>query len=238
MNRLKLQDSRGFTLIELLVVVAIIAILASLLLPALNRAKTEGVSIKCMSTLRQWGIALNMYVNDYERFPPQGYNKGAIHHTWFSLLDQYLLASPDETNVFEGRKFKPTEICPGNRAPVADYGYSKVLRGVKEAAVKVPSDLIAVGDAFKEREGQVVADPFFELGIGFPMTPFNTQIEPWATEGVTWAKRRHVFKCNVIFCDGHVESSKIEKLFLSRSEATRRRWNIDNAPHLGEKRIP
>ena len=59
------NPAAAFSLVELLVTIAIIGILAAMLLPALGRAKTRANDAKCMSNLRQCGIALNLYLQDY-----------------------------------------------------------------------------------------------------------------------------------------------------------------------------
>jgi prepilin-type N-terminal cleavage/methylation domain-containing protein/prepilin-type processing-associated H-X9-DG protein len=111
-----MKTGRGFTLIELLVVIAIIAILAALLLPVLAKAKEKASRIACLSNLRQWGLALDMYLDDNTQiFPdfsmgngtpgaPAGYSQDNIHWTdlaafaaggygnsaWFNALPPYV----------------------------------------------------------------------------------------------------------------------------------------------------
>ena len=116
----KRNAQRGFTLIELLVVIAIIAILAAKLLPALAKAKEKGNRIACISNLRQWGLALDMYLDDNQQiFPdlsianntpgaPGGYDQDNIswndlanfaaagygNSAWFNALPPYVSQKP------------------------------------------------------------------------------------------------------------------------------------------------
>jgi prepilin-type N-terminal cleavage/methylation domain-containing protein len=71
------SDRRGFTLIELLVVIAIIAILAAMLLPALSAAKERAKRITCMNHLKQIGVSIVMYSNDFnDKLPPAQFADG------------------------------------------------------------------------------------------------------------------------------------------------------------------
>src|SRR5688572_31610046 len=97
-NRRRTRDSRngGFTLVELLVVIGIIALLISILLPALNAAKERANRVKCASNLRQVGQGLMLYAND---------NKGAYPRTIYKIGSPPTLTSfkmPDINDGFIG----------------------------------------------------------------------------------------------------------------------------------------
>jgi prepilin-type N-terminal cleavage/methylation domain-containing protein/prepilin-type processing-associated H-X9-DG protein len=78
----------GFTLIELLVVISIIALLMSIMMPALARVKKQSQSVACMARLRSWGMAYKLYTDDYDgKFQP-GWDVG-LSAQWLVVMRTY-----------------------------------------------------------------------------------------------------------------------------------------------------
>ncbi|MGB7157642.1 MAG: type II secretion system protein [Tepidisphaeraceae bacterium] len=110
--------TRGFTLVELLVVIGIIALLISMLLPALNAARKQADRVKCLSAMRQMGNAFFMYSGDNKGYWPMsehGYLKDfsagpARKKYWYDFVGKYLIGPTKVTDPATGIEYVSSEI--------------------------------------------------------------------------------------------------------------------------------
>jgi len=104
------RHARGFTLIELLVVIAIIAILAAMLLPVLSKAKASAQRTQCMNDLKQMGLSMRLYIDEFGNYPPRVASGDLAR--WPAALFRYyrntnMLVCPSELSLYGGK-------LPGN----------------------------------------------------------------------------------------------------------------------------
>ncbi len=245
----------GFTLLELLVAIAIIAILAALLLPALNRAKASAKSVVCKSNLKQIGIGLRLYVDEFVKYPPEIFSETIISNNvkrtvgmvWSQILRPYgggnanLFVCPSTAlNAFRAYQYNAYGTGASGYEPHPTDGSSLGLSSfryddngprwnpvpIAESRVLVPSDMLAIGELW---------------GFGWPGSLYWG--ESYAPKGYP-----HGQSLNVTFCDGHVESGNPDlipkktntftvfketwtSVEFKPDEAHAKRWNNDNEPH-------
>ena len=201
---------RMFTLIELLVVVAIIVILVSILLPALQKARNSGWKAGCMSNLKQWGMAFSQYAGDNSDMVPwkddDYYNRG--RHV-FDLTHPYLVKTNlSYFNSTDGRMKKLLCPAPPLPTPVGFYGAVESLYGINSfvcgnrwsptgkpkkmyfSQYKSPAEMFAAADNTSQF---YITEPAGEVITVLP------------AKGETF-HFLHIASANLLFLDGHTAS--------------------------------
>ncbi len=186
-----MRNKKGFTLIELLVVIAIIAILAAILFPVFAKAREKARQASCTSNLKQWGLALTMYAQDYDDCLVPGsypYYPADGTVTWWMLLEPYIKGS--------GLKKCPsTQYAFGYGWNYLEFGYYLIPDhptwcgwGTNLAQVQDPAGTIIIGDAPDGRgDGGNIYGP------------------GWRPNGINDLSLRHSDGGNYAFVDGHVK---------------------------------
>ncbi len=211
-------QSRGFTLVELLVVVAIIALLVSILLPALGQARKQAKKLVCSSNMRQIGIAINAYTIDSKNhLPPSSCRISDPDQYWLKVLSDYidgqlLFHCPsDKANNFvdwdkplikqKDKRYSSFSVNALLDPVCYRYGHSANSYNLVDK-IRRPMSCIWISEA-PNTEAFLLAD----------------HIHPESWEGsVDYAKTfiawdRHMGKSNYLFADGHVETLEFEETY-------------------------
>lgn len=237
-------DQIGFTLIELLTVIAIIAVLAGLLLPAVAASKAKAKGIQCAGRLRQICLASEMYRMDNQKFI-----NGFL---WEAYLESYIPSKEiryvPELNV---RFFKIFE-CTGPRRFFEEFGWTinnskrvvfenirwPVRIGFNSGGLgTISTHLDANDEKHFRRSGlssltaSLVKAPSNCIQFGDSSNGNGVLAGRRVSSNISGRDPRHGDKSNMAFVDGHVESAHWLSWRKPTAEA-RRRWSTDNESHL------
>jgi prepilin-type N-terminal cleavage/methylation domain-containing protein/prepilin-type processing-associated H-X9-DG protein len=147
-----LRRQRGFTLVELLVVIGIIAILMSMLMPALSRAKQKANRVNCLNNIRQVGMSATMYAGDHDGEYPR---RLSLTNSWIFRLEPYyktmkvLKCPADKWTEWRSFLINGFNDYWNESLPAEDY--QRVMsydypHGMKESNVKLPTDTVLFGE--------------------------------------------------------------------------------------------
>jgi prepilin-type N-terminal cleavage/methylation domain-containing protein len=147
--------AHGFTLVELLVVIGVLGILASMLMPALAKAKAKANATKCLNNIRQVTMAATMYAGDNDDELPRRLRKNA---TWVFALEPYykdrnVMKCPSD-NFTEWRSYIINGFNDYWQKALPAAEYKQVMNwnyphGMKLAAIPLPSDTVLFGEKKK-----------------------------------------------------------------------------------------
>lgn len=198
---------KNFSLIELLITIAIIAILAAVLLPALNSARETARRISCTSNLKQWGVYLELYASNYDGQLP------ACTRNENGGLDPSIFTSFLRDNSGIGQKIF---LCPGgvretgnqrlvnpatwrNNVQVSDYGFNSNLNGYNETSGIRMTKIFQPSQKFVFMDSERIGYDYGWWRIIFANADWNN-----ASYGEP--SNRHKGYVNTVCADGHVES--------------------------------
>jgi prepilin-type N-terminal cleavage/methylation domain-containing protein/prepilin-type processing-associated H-X9-DG protein len=192
------KSLRGaFTLIELLVVIAIIAILAAILFPVFGRARENARRSSCQSNLKQIGLGIKQYIQDYdERFPNAPTTAPADNPGWAYAVQPYikseqLFQCPSETSSI------PTNPTLIERA--ATTGFSDYYINGNLAPYNIPPATSGGGGGVSEASIEFASNTIMNGDGAAGSANYNVQSAP------NTPSLRHLEGANYSFVDGHVK---------------------------------
>ncbi|MBW3623216.1 MAG: DUF1559 domain-containing protein [Armatimonadetes bacterium] len=201
---------RGFTLIELLVVIAIIAILAAILFPVFAKARERARQTSCLNNLKQIGIAVNLYTDDWEGEYPSGHLVGENEEEHETPGEEHEEEPSWREALMPHLKSEGVFRCPSDDS---DFITSYLLNGWFSDAVEGTKH--NVSDIRNPAETVMLVERDHEA-LTQKKEPEEADYHPWLPLNdwkPTLADKRHNGGSNYAFADSHVRWHRFEQTF-------------------------